>query len=344
MWRWMWGEPRHVGKAAQSPGTYTAGVIPHVAPPVWPSSVRQGRFASTIVQNTTEMVEDRGAQAQLKKCRVALLGIPDDTGVELNHGRAGAKMGPHALRQALTRYGAAAPLDEPKDRPAFPRVFDAGDVVVGADIDETHERVTEATEALLEMGLFPIAIGGGHDLTFPFVRGVARVFGPLTGVYFDAHLDVRPEAGSGMSFRALLENGLARKLHCLGVDPLSNTREHFEYFKGKGGSLEVFEAAKWPGAAAGAERQFVSLDMDVIDMAYAPGVSAMNPCGWSPERIAGYVEAAGRCEAVKCFDIMELNPAHDADGRTARLAAHLLLRFLRAFAERDVSRSAGGRA
>lgn len=308
-------------------------MIPHVAPPVWPTPPRQGRFAATIVQNRIELAEDKAAQAQLKKCSVALLGIPDDAGVELNHGRPGAKMGPHALRQALSRYGAAAPVNEPRDHPAFPRVFDAGDVIPGDDINQTHDRVTEATQALLEMGLFPIAIGGGHDLTYAFVRGVARVFGPLSGVYFDAHLDVRSEVGSGMSFRALVEQGLAGNLHCVGLDPFANTREHAEYFASRGGSIANFEPEHWPKGAAHT-RQFVSLDMDVLDMAYAPGVSAMNPCGMTPGQIGAYVDAAGRNPSVLCFDIMELNPAHDPDGRTARLAAHLLLRFLRAFADR----------
>jgi formiminoglutamase len=60
----------------------------------------------------------------------------------------------------------------------------------------------------------------------------------------------------------------------------------------------------------------------------------MNPCGMTPQQIGAYMDVAGSNPAVLCFDIMELNPAHDPDGRTARLAAHLLLRFLRAFAER----------
>ncbi len=80
--------------------------------------------------------------------------------------------------------------------------------------------------------------------------------------------------------------------------------------------------------------QFVSIDLDCIDSAYAPGVSAPNPAGLSPQRITAYAHAAGECPNVRCFDIMELNPDHDQDGRTARLAAHLLLSFLRGLAHR----------
>ena len=75
-------------------------------------------------------------------------------------------------------------------------------------------------------------------------------------------------------------------------------------------------------------------DLDVIDAAFAPGVSALNPCGMSPREIAPYIRSAGRCPAVACFDIMELSPPHDEHSRTARLAAHMLLQFLLGFSER----------
>lgn len=309
------------------------GVIPHTAPPIWPER-RPGRFAASIVCNSRELAEDRAAQAEAAKCRVALIGLADDTGVVLNNGRAGARRGPHAFRAALARYGVSSPMDEPVDAPAYPRVFDAGDIVIGADLGETHERVSEATLALLEMGMFPIAIGGGHDLTFPFVRAVARVFGTLKGLYLDAHLDVRAEPGSGMPFRSLVESRLVSMLSVWGIDPLVNTTQHAAWFAAHGGSF--LARASRPDVVPGppAQPSFVSLDLDVLDGAAAPGVSAINPCGATPQEIGGWVDAVSRDRTVRCFDIMELNPDHDVDGRTARLAAHLFLRFLRGLAER----------
>lgn len=314
-------------------------MIPHVAPPVWPVGIRAGRFASTIVPNTPELGEDAAALAQKRKCRVALLGIPDDTGVQLNHGRPGAKGGPTAFRAALARYGVASPADDSSEAAgsggvAYPRVFDAGDVILGRDIHQTHERVTEAVLAILQAGLFPIAIGGGHDLTFAFVRGVARALGPLRGMYIDAHLDVRPEVGSGMPFRALIEGGFATTLTCVGMNPLVNTTEHADYFVSKGGKIiQPPRAGASPAPASG--RSFLSLDMDAFDASVAPGVSALNPSGLFPREVEGLIRAAGRSPAVRCFDIMELNPAFDEGGRTARLAAHMFLTFLRGLAERE---------
>lgn len=319
-----------------------------------------------MVRNTPEILESADAQAEAAKCAVALIGLPDDTGVVMNHGRAGARSGPAAFRAALSRYGVASPSDERRDAHAYPRVFDAGDVVPGDGLTETHDRVTEVTAFLIRRGFFPIAIGGGHDLTFAFVRGVASVHGRLEGVYFDAHLDVRPEPGSGMPFRALLKGGHAGRLTVVGLNPMANTREHMEYFTSHGG--RAAELAQAPTQYAAPDRRlFASLDMDVFDAAFAPGVSAPNPCGLTPRDLAPHMLALGRDPMVRCFDIMELNPAHDSDaslgvgaggnadgqdgsgvrwgggGRTARLAAHMFLSFLRGFAERPANVPSAGR-
>lgn len=292
--------------------------IPHTQPGVWPEAIADSRMAARVRRDSAD------------GCRVALIGLPDDTGVRLNHGRPGAAEGPTALRGALARYGVAEPSGF-----AWPAIYDAGDIPsAGDDLAETHRRVSEAAGALVGLGLFPIGIGGGHDLTFPFVRGVAEGgaegSGPLHMVYFDPHLDVREEAGSGMPFRRLVEAGFVDALTIHGFQAFANAAEHVRWFQAHGGRVsDMAPEDPWPERAT-----VVSLDLDVIDQAFAPGVSAMNPCGWTPAQAERWVAAAGRNPRVRCFDIMELSPANDPSGRTARLAAHLLLTFLRAFSER----------
>jgi len=288
--------------------------IPHLIPAQWPASLSAARFASTF---RTEIPDG---------CAVALLGLPDDRGVWMNNGRPGAARGPAAFREALGRYGAAQPAAGD-----LPRVFDAGNVEVSDSLEETHRRVTAVTGALLDAGLFPIAIGGGHDLTYPFVRAVAARFPKPVGVYFDAHLDVRETTGSGMPFRRLVEDCGVRGLHLHGFRPLVNSREHFAWFKAHGGTAHPDRARV---ALPRAKHLFVSFDLDVLDAAQAPGVSALNPSGWSVADAERWVHACGANRTVRCFDLMELNPAHDPDGRTARVAAHLFLTFLLGFARR----------
>lgn len=290
----------------------------HIKPGIWPNDIPAARFAVTIRRDSSE------------GCCVALLGLPDDRGVRMNHGRSGAAGGPTAFRAALARYGAAGSAIGP-----LPGVFDAGDVKPGRTLGETHERVTAVTAALLEAGLFPIAVGGGHDLTFPFVRAVAAMLPNLAGLYFDAHLDVRETPGSGMPFRRLIEACGISALHLHGFRPLVNSREHLAWFTAHGGRT-------YPDGAKvvlpRAKNLFVSFDLDVLDAAQAPGVSALNPAGWTVREAEAWVRACGTDGHVRCFDLMELNPRFDADGRTARAAAHLFLTFLAGFAQRKMGR------
>lgn len=288
--------------------------LPNTSAPPWPGDAPTGRFASTIRTGTPD------------GCTVALLGLPDDTGVRLNNGRTGAAGGPKAFRAALARYGAVDPATGP-----LPLVFDAGDVMPTGSLEKTHERVTETTTALLDRGLFPIAIGGGHDLTFPFVRAVAARHPRLAGIYFDAHLDVRETAGSGMAFRRLVEDCGVGALHLHGFRPLVNSQDHLDWFRAHGGRTHL-DGTK--PALPKAKDLFASFDLDVLDAAHAPGVSAMNPAGWTMSEAEAWVRACGSDPRVRCFDLMELNPAHDPDGRTARVAAHLFLTFLQGFASR----------
>jgi formiminoglutamase len=290
---------------------------PHTRPFDWaPLAPAESRFAHRL------------ATAEPTSGAVALLGLPDDTGVTLNGGRAGAAAGPAAFRGALSRLGAADPVGL-----EWPAVWDAGDVVPGESREETHERVSQAADWLFEAGMLPVAVGGGHDLTYPFVRPLtASGARYLAGVYFDAHLDVRLEAGSGMAFRRLVEVGGIRELHVHGFRPLLNRADHLTWFQRNGG--QVFPDRSELGWPEMAQRLFVSFDLDVLDMAYAPGVSAPNPSGWTPREAEAWVRACGAEPRVRCFDLMELCPMHDEGGRTARLAAHLFLMFLTGVATR----------
>ncbi|MBX3389483.1 MAG: arginase family protein [Phycisphaeraceae bacterium] len=262
--------------------------------------------------------------------------MPDDLGVHLNNGRPGAREGPHAIRDALSRYGVASQfLCE------LPAVFDAGDVVPAEGQDaqalaRTHDRVSEATEALARRGMLVIGFGGGHDLTYALVRGVARARGSLMpGIYFDAHLDVRDTPGSGMSFRRLLDENIASNLRIVGFNPLVNQREHAEWFiKHRG---VIAPAGSDPLGGIDTNGGFVSVDLDCVDMGAAPGVSAPNPAGLGPRELADAMERLGQHYNLRCLDFMELCPPHDEGGRTARLAAHLLLSFLRGIGLRTAS-------
>jgi formimidoylglutamase len=299
--------------------------IPFTQPPAYPPGISPTRFATTIRTDTAQ------------GCQIALLGLADDLGVKLNNGRPGAKEGPRAFREALSKYGVADPHGYD-----WPTVFDAGDIIPaegGAEdaLHETHRRVTAATKAILDLGLFPIAIGGGHDLTFPFVRGVIEWHREKKsesiehGIYYDAHLDVRETVGSGMPFRKLIEDCCVKHLVLHGINPFANSRAHVDWFVAHGGRIRNWDAPPRP------ERLppfFLSLDLDVLDASIAPGVSAINPSGAKMKVTQYALRRSAMAPGLRCFDIMELNPRFDIDHRTARVAAHLFLTFLRGYAQR----------
>jgi arginase family enzyme len=132
-----------------------------------------------------------------------------------------------------------------------------------------------------------------------------------------------------LPFRRLIEDCAVRELHIHGFRALVNAREHVEWFTGHGGRLDPPADHTLPRGDC-----FASFDLDVLDAAFAPGVSATNPCGWLPAQADHWMRVLGQNKSVRCLDIMELNPAFDEAGRTARVAAHLCLSFLRGFAER----------
>jgi formimidoylglutamase len=335
--------------------------VPHTRPGVWPETIPSGRFAAAIER-------DRAEPNPSGRPTLVMLGLPDDAGVALNGGRVGAAEGPSAFRAALAGYG--TPFDLERGAVTGVRVLDAGDVVPAEGRDEaalhdTHRRVTDAVRVVHEAGFVPVCVGGGHDLTYASVRALAehvvdgsraRAPGPrspdrpLGGLNVDAHLDVREAVGSGMPFRWLIDGGYldARRFAVLGASRFAHASEHARWL-GEGGAAvfgvgavrddtgtvdHAFSVAFGSVLARSMAPGFVTIDLDAIDGAYAPGVSAVNPSGLDVPTLADIAERAGRTPGVRHFDLMELSPPHDVDGRTARVAALLFLHFVAGFMER----------
>lgn len=303
--------------------------VPYATPPQTPIEPHAGRFSERVKPISAYQPKT------FHRKPFAILGMPDDTGVRLNNGRPGAKEGPAAIRRVLSKMGVKKP-----GFGVWPMVYDAGDVLpAGDDLDETHRRVSEASAALVRAGFFPIGLGGGHDLTFAFVRGVINGLpgdeAPRAGVYLDAHLDVRETQGSGMPFRRLVEDCGIESLTIAGFEGKFNSVAHFEWFLLHGGNVFDFER---PGLMIESVEDteedgeqppyFASLDLDAIDASQAPGVSAANPCGVLAQTAKSWIQDTLDSPALRCFDIMELSPPHDDHDRTARLAAYLFLEAL----------------
>jgi formimidoylglutamase len=275
-------------------------------------------------------------------CRCALLGLPDDLGVQLNGGRPGAKTGPSQFRAALARFGVA--WDGLAGRELDVHIFDAGDVEPAPGEDEaalleTHARVLDAVAFLHEHGLVPVCVGGGHDLSLPSISALSRRHGAaLGGINLDAHLDVRTRVGSGMPFRRLIDAGYLdpQRFAEVGLGRFSNDAADLHWISGRGAQLIFAEALleqpldvpRLLNHVTRGGPAFLSIDLDALDQTVAPAVSAPSPLGVRLHDAARLAEAAGAHPLVRHFDLMEFCPRFDLDSRTARSAVLLFLHFV----------------
>ncbi|TQE42631.1 formimidoylglutamase [Corynebacterium phoceense] len=266
----------------------------------------------------------------------ALLGFATDEGVRRNGGRVGAADGPDALRAAL---GSLAVHDE------FPRI-DAGTVVTeGEDLESAQAEVSDKVEELVRAGHLPIVLGGGHETSFATGRGLARVR-PSAIINLDAHFDLRiaDQPTSGTPFRQLVDvYGDDFDYSVLGISRPNNTKVLFDTARDLGVKVVLDEdlsslsaqdaAARAVELVADAESIHLSIDLDVLPAAVAPGVSAPAGLGVPLLHIHAIVRALAATGKLALVDVAELNPRFDIDGRTAKAAARLIDSIVVAHAE-----------
>jgi formimidoylglutamase len=286
------------------------------------------------------------------EAHLVLVGVPFDEAITAGGGRAGAAGGPDAIRQALKRFGTTYCLEREIDFSNLV-IADCGDLeVMPGDIEETHNRLTEVIAELLQCGSLPITLGGGHDLSFATIRALVESGSEAVGgINVDAHLDLRPVVDgritSGTPFRRALEElsgGFAgNRFVEMGMAGHSNAKAHHDYLIQEGGGLislsqlraEGIESCMSVALMRIGEKAFFSVDIDAVQQAFAPGCSAPAPMGLTPDEICMVAFQAGRSSAIRLFDLVELSPPHDLDGRTARLAAAILGYFIAGFVQRS---------
>lgn len=273
--------------------------------------------------------------------RVGLIGFPCDEGVRRNHGRPGAAAAPNAIRRAL--YGLTLGTADTLSA-LVGRMSDLGDLEVTRNLERDQAMLGEVVGALIQQGTIPIVLGGGHETSYGHFLGYVAATRDVSIVNWDAHPDVRPlidgRGHSGSPFRqALLHDARrCRRYTVAGLLPHAVSRAHIDFIAENGGDIVWREAVCVESVSRlYAERTcatMVSFDLDAVDAAHAPGVSAPSAGGLLPAEWFPAALEAGRCEAVTSLDIVELNPSYDVDQRTATLAALTLWYFLRGVSER----------
>lgn len=303
----------------------------------------EGELAQRWHQHVKTLSADPGKHSP----GTVLLGFACDAGVLRNHGRAGAAEAPAALRKLLANFAWHQPMP----------VYDGGDVHCQGDALEAAQFVLGThVAAALAASHRPLVIGGGHEVAWGSWQGVAtwaRAQAAQTNqppqrigvINFDAHFDLRAgeNSTSGTPFRQIADDckthGLSFHYACFGVSRHANTAALYRRAEELGVCwLEDDQLAPWQIDSARAalasfldnvDAVHLSVDLDVLSAATAPGVSAPAARGIDLavlETLIDQILASGK---LILADIAELNPRFDIDNRTTRVAARLASRLAR---------------
>lgn len=263
----------------------------------------------------------------------ALLGLASDEGVVRNQGRPGAAEGPAAIRAQLGSLAVHHDI----------ALFDGGDVhVVDGDLESAQQRYGEALAHLLRQGKLTVGLGGGHEITWASYLGVRGAFpdARLGIINLDAHFDNRPSeiATSGTGFAQIMaaEAGRSTLVSAMGIAEASNTADLFNRARQAGiGWVTDDRWITYPSDAGQSVAQllqqvdivYLTIDLDVLPGAAAPGVSAPAPYGVPVPLVSAVIDHIAASGKLVHADISELNPMLDADHRTAAVAARMVDRL-----------------
>ena len=265
-------------------------------------------------------------------------------------GRLGSAQGPEAFRRTFLRLKGRVPLHD--------WIENCGDVPgLTSNVALNHKNASEYIFRKVQRSKKSVIIGGSHDHGYSHLDGIFRFLAkqskskhPRIGcINIDAHLDVRkpaPVISSGSPFYLALESGILhpKSLIEFGIQSHCNAIELWRYAEAKkveivpfnklrnGSAVKVFEK-KLKKLCTQSDSVVISLDLDALASAYAPGVSAPQSEGFTAMEIIEMMEVAGNQKKVISLGIFELNPEHDLDNKTARLAATVAYHFLEASSE-----------
>lgn len=268
---------------------------------------------------------------------IAFLGFCCDEGIRRNQGRTGAQQGPDMIRQAMAGF----PVHFNTETVAL---FDAGNIVCpDKNLEKAQELLGRKVAVLLERNFFPVVLGGGHETAYGHFLGLHQHLKnkPETSlgvVNIDAHFDLRSYASgpnSGTPFRqiAALLHSEGRKFYylCLGIQQSGNTPALFATAKELNATWlpaeEIRESKRenlkkllddW---LKNIDLFYLTLDLDAVNAASAPGVSSPTALGLDPFEVQEIILHLLRSGKLLSMDIAELSPLYDEDNRTAGLAA-----------------------
>jgi agmatinase len=252
-----------------------------------------------------------------------LLGIPFDVNSSYLRGAANA---PPLIREAF-RCDSSNTSTESGIELDSESVLDVGDLELPAE--GAFAVIESAVGDLLAKGHSPVCLGGDHSITYPIVRAFGKRFAGLTLVHFDAHPDLYDEFDGNRHshacpFARIMEEGCAKRLIQVGIRTMNaHQRKQAARF-----GVEVVEMRELPALEKLklARPIYISFDIDVLDPAFAPGISHREPGGMSVREAIAHLHAI--TGEVVGADLVEYNPKQDVSRLTAMVSAKILKEIL----------------
>lgn len=283
---------------------------------------------------------------EVKRAEVAVVGVPFDAGVSY---RPGARFGPSHVREASRLLRPFNP--ELKTSPfASQQVVDAGDIPANPfDIEAGLASIESSYGKLLDNARKVIAIGGDHTITLAILRALKAKHGPISVIHFDAHLDTwdsyfGADYTHGTTFRRASEEGLLDQSSCIHIGirgPLyaaSNLEDDqalgFQIFSAvQIEELGITEAITRIKKRVSAKPVYISIDIDVLDPAHAPGTGTPEAGGMTSRELLQILRASKDLNVVGA-DVVEVAPAYDHAQLTGIAASHCIYEMLSAMVKK----------
>jgi agmatinase len=247
-----------------------------------------------------------------------LVGVPYDASSSFLRGSAAA---PPLIRSAIHSPAGNKYTENGAD---LSQLSDAGDLTISEDPATSRAEIEAGILKVLEDGFRPIALGGDHSITYPIVRAIARQHRAITILHIDAHGDLYDEfegdrGSHACPFARIMEERLVSRLVQVGIRTLTpHQRDQIKRYDVDCIEMQHFAGGARPGISGPV---YLSIDIDGIDPAFAPGVSHREPGGLTVREVITMIH--GVDGPIVGADVVEFNPSQDLGGVTASVAAKI---------------------
>ncbi|MGM0815621.1 MAG: agmatinase [Bacillota bacterium] len=275
-----------------------------------------------------------GSHPTWEDAKVILYGMPMDWTVSY---RPGSRFGPNRIREVSIGLEEYSPyLDRELHEVPF---FDAGDIPLPfGNAQKSLDLIEEYVDSILEKDKFPLGMGGEHLVSWPVFRAMHKKYPDLAIIHMDAHTDLREEyEGEPLSHSTPIRKaaGLIGPENVFSFGIRSGMKEEFEWAKEAGmhmSKFEVLEPLKQILPRLKGRPVYVTIDIDVLDPAHAPGTGTVDAGGITSKELLASIHAiAGSDVHVVGADLVEVAPVYDHSDQTANTASKLLREMLLGF-------------